>query len=104
MERREIAESALKALCDEMGVPYTTESNKVDGAWFLDTVTRGRVNIMRWTERSQPQGDGMPAWSCDYPLGSSQSQNLTHAQAYEQCWFAFWVLRRTREREGGLVR
>jgi hypothetical protein len=102
MERREVAETALKHLCDEMGVPYTTEGVKVDGAWFLDTVTRGRVNVMRWTEHSQPQGDGTPAWSMDYPLGSSQSQNLTHEQVYDQCWFAFWVIRRTAQRQAGL--
>jgi hypothetical protein len=96
-ERREVAESALKALCDEMGVAYTTESAPVEGAWLLSTVTRGRVNLMAWSLRDGRRG-------MFYPLGSSQSQNLTHEQVYDQCWFAFWVIRRQRERQDAAYR
>ena len=83
MERREVAESALKQLCEEIGVTYTTETAPVDGAWFLETVTRGRVNIMAWTT-----GDAGKVTGLTHPLGSSQTMNLTHEQAYDQCWFA----------------
>ena len=78
MERREVAESALKQLL------YTTETHQVDGAWFLETVTRGRVNIVAWTT-----GDSGKPCCVTYPLGSSQTMNLTHEQVYDQCWFAY---------------
>jgi ATP-dependent DNA ligase len=39
MERREVAETALKQMCDRIGVRYTTESQPEEGAWFLSTVT-----------------------------------------------------------------
>lgn len=83
MERREVAESALSQLCDKMGVQYTTETAQVDGAWFLETVTRGRVNIVAWTT-----GDSGRPCCITYPLGSSQTMNLTHEQVYDRCWFA----------------
>lgn len=87
MERREIAESALKQLCERIGVQYTTETEQIDGAWFLETVSRGRVNIVAWTMSDS----GKP--NCiTYPLGSSQTMNLTHEQVYDQCWFTQRVM------------
>ena len=81
-ERREIAESALKSLCARVGVAYTTESQYVEGAWFLESVTRGRVNIAAWCEGSRHNGR-----SIKWPL-ESYGQNLTHAEVYDRAWFA----------------
>ena len=81
-ERREIAESALKSLCARVGVAYTTESQYVEGAWFLESVTRGRVNIAAWCEGSRHNGR-----SIEWPL-ESYGQNLTHAEVYDRAWFA----------------
>lgn len=80
MERRELAESALRNLCDRIGVSYTTETKPVDGAWFLDTINRNHVNIAQWSEYTEGQSISMP-------LGN-YGQNLTHEEVYDRCWFA----------------
>lgn len=82
MERRAVAESALKHLCERIGVVYTTETEPVEGAWFLDTITRGRVNIYQWSENVRTGGRGVSK-----PLGN-YGDNLTHEQVYDRCWFA----------------
>jgi hypothetical protein len=87
MERREIAESALKHMCARIGVKYTTETEPVDGAWFLATVTRGRVNIEQWSENAHTGGR-----SVSHPLGS-YGLNLTHEEAYDRLWFADRILK-----------
>lgn len=82
MERREVAESALKNLCSRIGVKYTTENTVVDGAWFLSSINRNRVNIEQWSEGARLGGRGVHR-----PLGS-YGQNLTHEECYDRCWFA----------------
>jgi hypothetical protein len=82
MERRELAESALKHLCESIGVRYGTEGTFDQGAWFLDTITRNKVNIAQWSEGSRKGGR-----SVHMPLGS-YGENLTHEQVYDRCWFA----------------
>lgn len=82
MERREVAESALKHMCDRIGVLYTTETHPLDGAWFLATVTRNKVNIEQWSETAHTGGRGV-----SHPLGS-YGLNLTHEEAYDRLWFA----------------
>jgi len=83
MERREVAESALKHLCERIGVEYSTESSDpVEGAWFLSTITRGRVNIYAWSNGGRVNGMGVSR-----PLGSC-GDNLTHEEVYDRCWFA----------------
>ena len=85
MERREIAESALKQLCERINVRYTTETQPLSNAWFLESVTRGRVNIMQW------QDDVNRSRGINGPLGS-YGLNLTHEQVYDRCWFADRIL------------
>lgn len=83
MERREVAESALKHMCARIGVEYSTEtSDPVEDAWFLDTVTRGRVTIAAWSNGGRIGGRGI-----SHPLGS-YGVNLTHEEAYDRLWFA----------------
>ena len=82
MERREVAESALKHLCERIGVDYTTETVVIEGAWFLVTVSRGRVTIAAWFSGGRIAGRGI-----SYPLGY-YGQNLTHKEAYDRLWFA----------------
>jgi hypothetical protein len=83
MERREVAESALKHMCGRIGVPYSTESSEpVEGAWFLTTVGRNRVNIEAWSNGGHVGGRGV-----SQPLGS-YGVNLTHEEAYDRLWFA----------------
>lgn len=81
-ERRALAESALRHLCDRIGVCYGSETEYQDGAWFLETITRSRVNIAQWSEGSHTGGR-----SLTHPLGD-YGQNLTHEQVYDRCWFA----------------
>lgn len=88
-ERRAVAESALKHLCERIGKEYTTETQPVPGAWFLDTVTRGRVNIYQWDESARTGGRSVSS-----PLGS-YGQNLTHEEVYDRCWFTDRVLTET---------
>lgn len=85
-ERRALAESALSHLCSKMGEEYTTESEYRDGAWFLCSVTRGRVNIERWADNGRVGGR-----SITQPLGN-YGLNLTHSEAYDRCWFAHRIL------------
>jgi hypothetical protein len=96
MERREIAESALKQLCELVGVAYSTESTpvgeRVAGAWFLETASRGRVNIMAWCP-----SDSGELVCITHPLGTSLALNLTHEQAYDQCWMACSCIRLSRK-------
>ena len=80
MERREIAESALRHLCDRIGVPYSTESDRQPGAWFLSTIHRNSVNIYQW-------GDEPGQYGVSSPLGS-YGEMLSHEQVYDRCWFA----------------
>ena len=70
MERRAIAESALRHLCDRMGVPYGKETAPQPGAWFLDTVHRNCVNIYQW-------GDSPGQYGVSSPLGSYGKCSLT---------------------------
>ena len=82
MERREVAESALKHICDRIGVPYTTETEPLDGAWFLATEGRNRVSIEQWSENAHTGGR-----SVSMPLGN-YGQNLTREEVYDRLWFA----------------
>ena len=85
-ERRALAETALKHLCDRIGVLYTTEDQPIDDAWFLETVSRSRVNIMQWNEQIRTRGRGI-----SQPLGG-YGLVLTHEQVYDRCWFADRIL------------
>ena len=70
-------------LCERVGVEYSTESSEpVEGAWFLSTIKRGRVNIYAWSNDGRVGG-----MSVSQPLGS-YGDNLTHEQVYDRCWFA----------------
>jgi hypothetical protein len=82
MERREVAESALKHMCERIGVAYTTETQPIEDAWFLDSNGRGRVTIAQWSEDAHSGGRGI-----SHPLGS-YGVNLTHEGAYDRLWFA----------------
>lgn len=82
VERREVAESALKHVCGRIGVLYTTETEPIEGAWFLATEGRNRVSIEQWSENVRTGGRGI-----SLPLGS-YGQNLTHEEAYDRLWFA----------------
>jgi hypothetical protein len=86
MERREIAESALKHLCGRIGVGYTTETEPIDGFWFLATEGRNKVSIEQWSENARTGGHGVAI-----PLGN-YGQNLTHEEAYDRLWFADRIL------------
>ncbi len=87
LSTRSLAESALQQLCGAIGVDYTTEGEPVDGAWFLSSVTRGRVNIEQWSEGTRTGGRGV-----SQPLGS-YGLNLTNSEVYDRCWFAHRVLK-----------
>lgn len=76
----------MRHLCDRIGVAYGSETDFQQGAWFLDTYTRGRVNISQWSEGSHTGGR-----SVSRPLGS-YGENLTHEQVYDRCWFADRVM------------
>jgi hypothetical protein len=82
MERREVAESALRHMCDRIGVQYTTETQPADNAWFLDTEGRNRVTVAQWSSNAHTGGRGI-----SHPLGS-YGCNLTHEEAYDRLWFA----------------
>jgi hypothetical protein len=78
-ERRAVAESALRHLCERIGVEYTTETERKPDAWFLETITRARVNIMQWA--------GEDNYGLSHPLGG-YGLNLSHEEVYDRCWFA----------------
>jgi hypothetical protein len=74
-------------MCGRIGVPYSTESSEaVEGAWFLTTVGRNRVNIEAWSNGGHVGGRGV-----SQPLGS-YGVNLTHEEAYDRLWFADRIL------------
>ena len=78
-ELRELAESALRQLCDKIGVTYC-RNTKTPGGWFLESVTYAQSNIAQWS-------DDPEKWSISYPLGN-YGQNLRNAEIYDRCWFA----------------
>jgi hypothetical protein len=83
---RALAESALKQMCERIGVAYATESEYVEGAWFLDTESRGRATISQWCEGSRVGGR-----SVHRPLGN-YGENLTYDELYDRLWFADRIL------------
>ena len=78
---RQLAENALKHLCERIGAVYTTLHNPIEGAWFLDA-SRSHADIAQWT-----RGDAGEITCVSHPLGE-YGRNLTFSEIYDRCWFA----------------